>query len=885
MNSLVRSMKTPVGVVFAVVSFVVFARDTPEYYDVFVAGGTLSAVRVAVQARYLGKSVFLAAPRPYCGEDRAATLDLTLHQDDDERDPLIREMFHPAYCASSAYEILPSTVCRTDPRVNPHAATTAGPVTGKLAAVTTPLLVKRACDRALLAAQVKFQTATIVIAARRDGSGDWLVTYASRSGEKTVRAREFVDCRMRRRIPAGPHRFTYRVVRGPKPHVETMTFDCDVPESSALGLLSVESHARDIVNVTNLLDVAEWTVCEDAVSNTEPAPETAGLPVLASCDVVVVGGGTGGGPAAVAAARSGAKTILVEYQNVLGGVVSEGRIGGYGVYYDGNVCGFTKELERSERAFGSDAKCAYFFARSESLRREVVRHGGSVWTGTMAVGAQKDEGRLSGVIVVLPDGTRGVIRCAVAIDATGNSDLAAAAGAETEFISADELSLQGCGMAGQPLGCASVNTDIGFVDETDAADLCFFALRSRLSLPDRVWNQASLVDSRERRRIVGDFRISPVDIFLNRRYPDVVCTARSSFDTHGQTSHSIFFIRDTGERATLVTANVPYRALLPRGVEGVIVIGLGVSAHRDAMPVLRMKADIQNQGYAAGLAAAMAAADGVTPREINVRRLQKRLVEEGNLCSEVLDWQDTLPLPNEALEDAVARIRNDYDGLPEVMSDPTRAIPLLRLETGFECVHVRALLGDPTAVDGMIAKLEGVSWDKGWNFRGMCQYVRSVGTVDRYVVALGCTKSKKALPVLHRLAAELTVDSEYSHFRALALAYESVGDRSGAAQLARLLKLCGGHAVGSDEVPPVPGHEDTTADAERSGCLRELCVARALFRLGDIEGLGEKTLMSYSRDPRRAYANHARRILESSRGRADADVGSPESCLRKCAGK
>lgn len=52
------------------------------------------------------------------------------------------------------------------------------------------------------------------------------------------------------------------------------------------------------------------------------------------------------------------------------------------------------------------------------------------------------------------------------------------------------------------------------------------------------------------------------------------------------------------------------------------------------------------------------------------------------------------------------------------------------------------------------------------------------------------------------------------------------------------------------------------ADRERSDCLRELCIARALFNLGDdAEKLGERTLRAYAADPRRAYANHAKKVL------------------------
>ncbi len=46
--------------------------------------------------------------------------------------------------------------------------------------------------------------------------------------------------------------------------------------------------------------------------------------------------------------------------------------------------------------------------------------------------------------------------------------------------------------------------------------------------------------------------------------------------------------------------------MLPKDLRGMLVIGLGISAHRDAVPLIRMQPDIQNGGYAAGVAAVAA---------------------------------------------------------------------------------------------------------------------------------------------------------------------------------------------------------------------------------------------------------------------------------------
>ena len=826
-----------------------------RHVDVFVAGGTLDAVRAAVRAKAEGKSVYLAAPRPYLGEDRAGTFMLERRPDDDPDDPIVREIFNPAYHAAGAYKVLPAKGWRAVQKFAPYEEVATTAVTGALDSVTTPLLVKRACDKALLAAGVEYLTSAQTVSATKEGL--WRVVVATRSGDMEFLAKEFKDLRFAQKVPAGRRRFSIRCVKGPEPHVEKVEFEYDVPFGDMRGIAAVENYARSLLKDRNLLDVAELVVPEgDALpQNVQPA---APMRDLGEYDVVVAGGGTGGGPAGMAAARCGAKTLVVEFQHVLGGVSTEGRIGGGGSY-DGNMAGFAVELRDSLKAWGGFC----IFAESEWLRSEIMKAGGDVWPGTAVTGAVMDGKRLVGVVVAMADGTRGVVRCKVAVDATGNCDLASAAGCGTEFITRDELSLQGVGMAGQPLGAGAVNSDIGFVDDTDAEDMFRFALRSRLSLPDRVWNQSSLVDSRERRRLRGAFRITPIDLLLNRTYPDTICRARSTFDTHGQTVHPVFFIRDTGKRGDCISANIPYRALLPETVDGVIVTGLGISAHRDSMPVLRMKADIRNQGYAAGIAAAMAAKTGVAPRAIDVKALQRRLVEIGNLPPEVLHAKDNLPVPDEVIAAAAKRIANGYDGLAELLSDPERAIPALRRETSFESAHVRAMMGDATAAGALVAKLRGAEWDEGWNFKGMSQYHRSVSWIDSYVIALGRTRAKSAVPVLDALAAKLTGESEYSHFRALSLAYQDIGDASGAAALARLLALPGvsGHALKPGELPKIEGYSDLVMNTERSMVLRELCVARALYRVGDLDGRGRGTLEAFADDPRRVYGNFARLVL------------------------
>ena len=96
------------------------------------------------------------------------------------------------------------------------------------------------------------------------------------------------------------------------------------------------------------------------------------------------------------------------------------------------------------------------------------------------------------------------------------------------------------------------------------------------------------------------------------------------------------------------------------------------------------------------------------------------------------------------------------------------------------------------------------------------------------------------------------------------MALESIGDASAAPILGALLAKpgVGGHAFAMQvPIPVIPEYANQEGDKERSACLRELALARALFRLGDFEGRGEKALRAYAADPRGAYAKHAKLVL------------------------
>jgi hypothetical protein len=562
---------------------------------------------------------------------------------------------------------------------------------------------------------------------------------------------------------------------------------------------------------------------------------------------------------------------------MMGGVMTEGLIGNYCYGYRK---GFTAEVDANVKKVAS----VYGQAKSEWFRREARKAGAEIWYGSLVQGVVLEGKKLAGVVVVMADGTRGVVRCKRAIDATGNADLAALAGEETEFINAQELSLQGAGSSPKILGASYQNTDVGFVDDTDAADLVFFTLRARQSMGDYAWDQSQIINSRERRRMKGVHFVTSQDVMAGRTYPDTIGVTYSTFDTHGQTVDDEFLIENT--HSLFYSSFLPYRAMLPVKTDNLLVIGLGMSAARDAMPVLRMQPDVQNQGYAAGLAAAQSVDEKVPPRSIDIKALQRKLVKKGIVPKSVLSMTGNFPQPEEYLVRYVKGLSDNYANLAKVLWEPKRAIPHLRKAFAESAAgskarliyaHVLGILGAADGADELRTALKCDRWDEGWNFKGMDQFGRSFSWLDSYMIALGRTKVKDAWKSIEPLAARLVASDAYSHFRSVALVAESLGDRSAVAVLAKLLALpgVGGHAMsykGVGEVETIRGYKYFTqrnlgiGDKERGDCLRELCLARALFRLGDTkDALGRRTLERYAADPRRAYANHAKLVLEGVR--------------------
>ena len=296
-----------------------------------------------------------------------------------------------------------------------------------------------------------------------------------------------------------------------------------------------------------------------------------------------------------------------------------------------------------------------------------------------------------------------------------------------------------------------------------------------------------------------------------------------------------------------------------------------MSAHADALPVMRMQRDVENHSYAAGYASAMAAREATTVRKIDVRQLQRHLADIGTIPEELIGARDSYPLSPESIKEAVTSLGDDYTGIAQILTQPDTAIPLMRkayMDADDEAVklryaHVLGMLGEGTGVESLIRAIRDAEWDEGYNFSGFGNFQQTTSPLDNLIIALGRTGDRRAIPVLIEKCRHLQAKSEFSHFRAVSMAFESIGDPQAAEPLARLLHMPGatGHAFLEihDVVARTPtGRGD---DTTRNASLRELILARALYRCGDFKGIGRKTLEAYRNDMRGHYAIHARDVL------------------------
>ena len=142
----------------------------------------------------------------------------------------------------------------------------------------------------------------------------------------------------------------------------------------------------------------------------------------------------------------------------------------------------------------------------------------------------------------------------------------------------------------------------------------------------RVISSGTTTGVRETRRVIGDYVITAEEMAAGCRFDDVI-VHRAEFivDIHnpagsGQAEEHIQYCDPY---------DLPYRCFTPKGVENLYTAGRCISGTHRAHASYRVMSICMAMGEAVGIAAALCAAEGVTPRELDVKKLQKSLTDKG----------------------------------------------------------------------------------------------------------------------------------------------------------------------------------------------------------------------------------------------------------------
>jgi hypothetical protein len=393
-------------------------------------------------------------------------------------------------------------------------------------------------------------------------------------------------------------------------------------------------------------------------------------------DVVVAGCGTGGSLAALVAAQQGAKVTVVDALWLPGGTGTAGRVFGY---YHGLNAGLQKEMDAKTQKAQNITGAAggpHPVAKADTIWRELESAGVKFGVQGRVFGAIKKGNAVTAVVVAAEDGYH-IYPCRVAIDGTGDGDLAAAAGAKFSmgrdsdgfmlfygYLPAEVKK----GKTGYYLSGA--NNAMGYVDQTDTMDYsrAHFSARAELlkhgpfTAEKHFCTLAPLLGIRQGRSIQGPVILTAADFAEGKSWPDKVCSMSCNYDRGGFFALENEWIRRWvvmfGLFTYVRTSEVPYRSLYPEGIEGVLIACRAFSVDYDLASLVRMKRDIQQLGEICGLAAALAVKSGKSPSAINVAELQKMLGERGILPT--APPEKLLQLPAEEL---LKKLGGEQNGL------------------------------------------------------------------------------------------------------------------------------------------------------------------------------------------------------------------------------
>ena len=400
---------------------------------------------------------------------------------------------------------------------------------------------------------------------------------------------------------------------------------------------------------------------------------------LIKTDVLVVGGGPAGIGAAIGAARSGVETLLIEDSAFFGGVASWGlgmpinqmrpMSKPRGVVHELVIEKLLNLGDQAVHIGQHQLSCNVDYLKVAVL--DALEEVGCKYLVHMpAVDTLMKGNRVSGVVVATKQGLM-KIHAKVVVDCTGDCDVAHFAGAETmmEFgeprmpntmlinfanvspeqiraVNRKEIAKKARATGKfphippswmmSPVGNShhffSNHTGtkvIGQFDMTDPIERSkseCIGRRQAVQITEamrqfggeelkniEMVGTSSQIAVRETRRLKGLYILTEEDAAKGQTFEDTIGWRSGYLDLMG---YKVTKMR---------IHDVPYRAILPEKVDGLLTAGRSISATHVGMAAGKSMGNCVATGHAAGLAAALSAKKGIIPRELNVAEIQDAL--------------------------------------------------------------------------------------------------------------------------------------------------------------------------------------------------------------------------------------------------------------------
>ena len=433
-------------------------------------------------------------------------------------------------------------------------------------------------------------------------------------------------------------------------------------------------------------------------THVEPARE---VPVHLETDVLVVGGGPSGCAAATSAARLGANVTLVERYGHLGGLATGGLVFWIDRMTDWEgtqvIAGYADDvLNRmpEDAVFGpapelwgstDPAEVAYWKPRQKAFRDTVTwsptvdpewlkivsidlleEAGAQLVLHSWAVDAIVEDNAVRGVVFESKQGRRAIL-ARVVVDATGDLDVCALAGArhESDIDTGDVsscLNVVWC-FAGIDLDrwlsfahhspdehralMRRAADELGYAELPAAAwrnDVCVFMGPRLAGYSGLDVDDLTAVEIESRRRMVDHLRFfrahcpgfenawmmttaSQTGIRHTRRLCGV--RALTSADWKQGVRHDDEIGISPSPSQKFAPVSVPYGALVPETMDGALAAGRHIACDLSTQSFMREIPQCWLTGQAAGIAAALAVSSSIQPREVDVAELQAELRRQG----------------------------------------------------------------------------------------------------------------------------------------------------------------------------------------------------------------------------------------------------------------